>query len=512
MIVTATASASRVRYVAPSVFIGAAVISALMSPSVSLWTDEAVTVSAASRTLPELWAMIQRIDAVHGLYYAFMSVWVDVFGSSPFVLRLPSALAAGGTAVGVLMLTRQLADERTALWAASIAAVLPRLVWSGIEARPFVFSALAATWMTVLLSTALRRGRWTWTAYGVVAAVGIFVNIYLVLVVAAHAFTVAVSERRHVRRLVGFGLTAAVVALASLPLLLLVRSQQAQLGGSGDRNALSIGRKVLVNQIFLGETPDPEAASIWWTRSWQGAALVAAVLGLALMLAAVVRRSPSGDASKMRVLLFTLPWLIIPTALVATYAVLVAPIYQPRYFTFTAPAAAVLIAFGLRSLARRPIRYAVAALFLVCVSIIFVSQRTAFAKSGSDWSAVAATISESAQSGDAVYFAPRYGGQERVGMTTRRIAESYPYPFRDLDDLTLEETGASTATLDGYSRSLTDSTTSILGHERVWAIFNRATPEDVFEDSDALLRDLGFVGTERWKGPSTVVVEYSRVP
>ena len=34
-----------------------------------LWRDELASWSAASRTLPQLWAMLHNIDAVLGIYY-----------------------------------------------------------------------------------------------------------------------------------------------------------------------------------------------------------------------------------------------------------------------------------------------------------------------------------------------------------------------------------------------------------------------------------------------------------
>lgn len=496
-----------------AIFVGATVLAALMSPSVSLWTDESVTISAAERTLGELWALVQRIDAVHALYYAFMSVWVDVFGASPFSLRLPSALAAGGTALGVYFLTTRLASPRTALVAAVVSATLPRLVWSGIEARPFVFSALLAVWATYALVRAMsRRSVGSWVLYAALAAIGVMINIYLVMVVVGHAITVIARARKERRVLAGFGISAVAVAIASTPLLLLVRSQQAQLGGNGDRNVLSIARKVVINQFFLGETPDPDAGAAWFTLAWQAAAILAAALGIAAMVLAIVRPSAPGDR-KADVLAVTLPWIILPTALVAGYAVAVAPIYQPRYFTFTAPAAAILIALGLRTLSRRWYTITAIALYAVCIAVVFVSQRTPFAKSGSDWSAVASAISEAQQPRDAVYFAPRYEPVDGIiDQTTRRIAQAYPAGFAGLTDLTLEQTGAETARLDGFSRPIGEAERDLADVERVWGVYNLKSGESVVSEGDEFFERLGFRAKTIWDGPSTLVIEYLRTP
>lgn len=496
---------------AATIFLAATAIAATMSPSVSLWTDEAVTISAAQRSLGELWALVQRIDAVHALYYALMSTWVDIAGASAFTLRLPSALAAGATAVGVFFLARELTTPRTAFIAGAVSATLPRLAWGGIEARPFIFSALLAVWTTFLLVRAIRRTHaLAWTLYALVATIGVAVNIYLVMLIVAHAFTVAALARRERRTIIGFSISAVSVALISSPLLLLVRSQQAQLGGEGDRNPLSIARKILINQFFLGETPDPEEGARWFTIAWQSSAIIAAALGLSAMLLAILRRSRDGD-DKRSVLAVTIPWILLPTLLVAGYAVLVSPIYQPRYFTFTAPAAAILIALGVRSIGRRWYAAVGIAAYIACILVVLVSQRTPFAKSGADWSAVAQVVAEQSRAGDGVYFAPRYADQtDVVDMTTRRIAVSYPEGFQGLDDLTLVETGAQSATLDGFSLPISETENELSTLDRVWAVFNRKSFADVRSESEALFAELGFTPRLVWDGPSTIVVLYSQ--
>lgn len=492
------------------IFVAATVLAAAMSPSVSLWTDEAVTISAAERSFPELWALLQRIDAVHSLYYAFMNVWIEVFGASPFSLRLPSALAAGGTALGVYMLTRRLGSEGTALTAGIVAATLPRLAWGGIEARPFIFSALAAVWASYLLVRALRDGRaWLWIAYSAVAAVGVLVNIYLVMLVVGHAITVIVLARRQQGTLVRFFSAAAAAALVSSPLLLLVRSQQAQLGTAGDRSPLSILRKIVVNQFFLGETPDSEVGPLWFARAWQGAAILAAAIGVALMIVAIVRRSATGDR-KRDILALVLPWILLPTALVAAYAVVASPIYQPRYFTFTAPAAAILIALGIRAIGRRWITAATITVYALCIVVVLTSQRTPFAKGGSDWSAVADVVSAESADGDAVYFAPRYPERETINQTTRRIAQAYPDAFDGLKDVTIYRTGAESGSLDGLSRPLADAMDDLKEVDRVWVVLSVKSFPDTQDESSELLEDAGFTARVAWDGPSTVVLEYSR--
>ncbi len=79
----------------------------------SLWHDEAATISAATRSLPELLHLLRTVDAVHGLYYGLMHLWTSLAGTSPFAVRLPSAIAAG-LAVAALVLLMQRTGSRAA--------------------------------------------------------------------------------------------------------------------------------------------------------------------------------------------------------------------------------------------------------------------------------------------------------------------------------------------------------------------------------------------------------------
>ena len=68
-----------------------------------LWRDELASWSAASRTLPQLWAMLHNIDAVLGIYYLGLHLWMAVFGDSADG-HAPSVGHRDGAAAGVVAL------------------------------------------------------------------------------------------------------------------------------------------------------------------------------------------------------------------------------------------------------------------------------------------------------------------------------------------------------------------------------------------------------------------------
>ena len=160
---------------------GAAVSSvAITTPSV--WFDEAATVSGATRSISELLHMLDKVDAVHGLYYMLMHVVFGAAGYTPLSLRLVSAFAVGATAAVVVVLDRQLRPGSMGIVASSVFCVLPRVTWMGGEGRSFALTALVAGILTIALLFALRRKTvLPWVLYAVVAVVALVPFVLVVV-------------------------------------------------------------------------------------------------------------------------------------------------------------------------------------------------------------------------------------------------------------------------------------------------------------------------------------------
>lgn len=214
--------------VVASAALAAIVLVSAGSWHVSLWYDEAATLAAAHRSPTELWAMTHHVDAVHGLYYAIMHVWTAAAGSSPIAVRLPSALAVGAALAGTYALARRLDSIPTAALATVFVLLLPRVTWAGIEARSSALTIAAAVWATFLLVHALdaptRRRRWA--GYALLSILGVWLNIYLLLLVPAHALTLALLQAPS-RAWRGWFTAAAAICLASAPVILAARAQSA---------------------------------------------------------------------------------------------------------------------------------------------------------------------------------------------------------------------------------------------------------------------------------------------
>jgi mannosyltransferase len=411
----------------------AAVVSAAGASRPSLWFDEGATISAAaSRSLSELWRLLGHIDAVHGLYYLVMHGWFAVFPPTEFWSRVPSCLAVGLAAAGVVVFSKQFSSRTIAVCAGVVFAILPRVTWAGVEARSYAFTAAAAIWLTVLLITAIRRnGWWLWLLYAVALMLSILLNIYLVLLVPTYAVVTPVIERRR-SVIVWWSVTSAVAVAAMTPFMFFAHGQRFQVGWLSHlnwHNAID----VLLHQFFDNSVPF---------------AILAAVLLLAAIAFRLTGRWEWDRDSRLLVVVCA-AWIGVPTAVSLIYSAF-EPFYYPRYLFFTTPAMAVILAVCIVAVAGKS-RWIATLLVVLAVAALpnyLLSQRQPYAKEGWDYSQVADVVAAHAAPGDCllvdntVVWLP---GPIRALLATR------PAAFRPLVDVGRGHRGPERGTLwDGH--------------------------------------------------------------
>ncbi|KHO24328.1 membrane protein [Mycolicibacterium setense] len=365
----------------------AIVLSAAGAARPSLWFDEAATISAATRSVSQLWDLIGHIDAVHGLYYLGMHGWFAVFPATEFWSRFSSCLAVGGAAGGVVVLGRQFSSRTVSVCAGVLFAMLPRITWAGIEARSYSWSTLAAVWLTVLLVAAIRRDRTAlWVSYGALLVVSTVLNIFVVLMVIPHALAVAMlCDRRRTRA--GWAAVTTAAVLIVVPFISWCRSQSFQVGWISPLSLRTVA-EVAMEQYF--------------DHSLSFALLAAAVLIAPLL---VKRLRPTDDGTR-RLALLAAAWVAAPTAVLLVYSAVSQPLYYPRYLCFTTPAMALLLAVCVVAVARSRewITAALAVFALAATPNYITVQRGPYAKEGMDFSQVADVISAHSSPGDCVIF------------------------------------------------------------------------------------------------------------
>ena len=462
----------------------------------SFWYDEAATISAAyGRSLGQLWHMLGNVDAVHGLYYVLMHAWFQIFPPTEFWSRVPSGLAVGGAAAGVVVLAKQFSPRTTAVASGVFCAVLPRTTWAGIEARPYALSMMAAVWLTVLLVVAVRReSAWPWLPYGIVLATSILLDMYVVLLLIAHAVFIF-AFRRPRKVFIDFAVASVLTVFALAPFVVAVIGQVHQVKWIAPIGHRTI-EDVAVQQYFERSPP------------------FGVLSALLVVVAIVLWRFTSAQLvqAERQLLALAIGWIAIPTAVIVGLSALLHPIYTPRYLSFTAPAMALVLGVCTGALAVKPwVTAAVVAVFAVAATPNYIrAQRNPYAKYGMDYSQVADLITAKASPGDCllvndtVTFMP---------APMRPLLAARPDAYRKLIDLTLWQ--RATETNDVFDTNLIPEVVATpLSHcDVVWIITQADKSMPAHEQGSAIPpgpqygptpafavpHDLGFRLVERWQ-------------
>src|SRR5215469_7846007 len=330
------------------------------------WGDEADTVSAVSRALPQLVQMLRHVDAVHGLYY--LSLWpvVRVLGAGELAMRLPSALAMAAAALGVAAIARRLASARAALWAGLLFAAFPMISAQGHDARPYGMVAAAAVLASYLLIRAVADPRRRWFAgYGVSLVLLCYLELFGLLLILAHAATLAglcregghgpgaAPPRLVIRRWL---ITVAAALAAVVPLGLYGWQQRAQIAWI----ARPGWHDVLSAATSLAGGPTALAVVVGVLAVLGGMAGPPARPGLARPaglprrpvltgLARLTGQAPGPAGAGRTLTWLALPWLALPPAMLLAVSE-IKPVYNFRYLVFCLPAVALLAGAGLAAL------------------------------------------------------------------------------------------------------------------------------------------------------------------
>jgi len=285
-------------------------------------------------------------------------------------------------------------------------------------------------------------------------AAGIYLFLYLVLLLAVHATFVMLANREVLRAWIKGAALALVLASPIIVIGVLQREQIEFLA----RRDYATPLNVIVKQWF-GSIP---VAIFCW-------ALVAVAVVTFIVRA---RRSHS----RLRSLtVLALVWVTVPTAVLVIGNATIAPMYNMRYLTFATPAAAILVAIGMAAIARSvrngaARRLTVALLVAVLLALClpgYLAQRGQFAKDGgSDLRQVAAFIGANANPGDAVVF----DQSTKPSRDPRLALRLYPADFAAVRDVALVTPFAETSGLWDEVASIDDTWPALTGSRDVWAV------------------------------------------
>jgi mannosyltransferase len=426
----------------------------------SYWRDEAATMSAVQRPLGNLLQTLGNIDAVHGAYYLLIWVVVRLGGTGELVTRFPSALAMAGAAAAVAALGRRLISPRAGLASGLVFAILPEVSLYGQEARSYAIVVALAALASYLLVRAMQadRGatrRWL-TGYAVcLAALGI-VNIFGLLLIPAHAVTVALQYLRSdgtgevtgTTRVAGAGAVPGTGAVTGA-------GSAAGAGGShADRSlvlgwlaAAAAGIAVASPLLVLGYVQRgthpwlvrPGLRAVEGLHDLVGPALM--VDGVVLVIAAGVVVSALAGRERLRanwpgsVLGLGLPWLILPPAILVIGSQ-ITPLYTFRYVLFCLPAIALLAGAGLAALG-----WVAGTAALVVIAVLGLP--TQLQVRGPDGHG------DNVRQADRIVARNLRPGDAVLEFKAENFAQAYPYGIRQLIPIAQAKTPIQSATLVG---------------------------------------------------------------
>ncbi|MFJ3302757.1 hypothetical protein ACIPSA_06510 [Streptomyces sp. NPDC086549] len=427
-----------------------------------MWRDEAVTFQVAQRTVPQIWQLLHGVDAVHGLYYLLMHA-VLALHPGEVLLRLPSVCGAAATAGLVAALGTRLARPRVGLWAGLLYAVTPMAGHYAQEGRSYALVAAGATGATLLLVRAAAEGSAgpgeaglrggggrSWWAYGAILGVTCWLHELAVLLVLAHAGTLALARARgRVWRLWGCATGAVVVTL--LPMVAVSHAQSAQLAWLTEpttENAQELLR------AFVGPT-----SGVYWT-------------GLALAAVGLTRLA--GRRGEV-----TCAGVALPLAVVPPVALMLAsqfsPLYVDRYVLYALAGAPLLVAAGADRVAGTVGRLRIGSPVLAFTGVLAVFCAFAHqlpllredrlpAHRPDDLAAVSRAAARELRPGDPVLFLP---------SSARGTALTYPAAFRGTRDVALALGAPESGTLYGTEVGPDTLRRRLAGLDRVWVVADR---------------------------------------
>lgn len=187
----------------------------------SLWLDEVASVVYAKSSLADLLTLFNRnydtADTLNmSLYYLVLHFWLGI-GETEARIRLLSVVFGVVTLIPIYLIGRQIAGTAGGVLAALVFSASQFAVRYSQEARGYTLLMLVSVTLTWLLLRAYERPSFSrCLAYGLVAALGLYVHFFFVFVLLAHALW-AIATRSSISRR-HFLAAAVPVVVAAIPI------------------------------------------------------------------------------------------------------------------------------------------------------------------------------------------------------------------------------------------------------------------------------------------------------
>ncbi|HMB69773.1 MAG TPA: glycosyltransferase family 39 protein [bacterium] len=233
-------------------------------------------------------------------WYALMWGWTKVFGTGLTAVRMPGVLLSTGCVLLVFLLGAMEGNRRAGLVAAGLVALNGHQIYWAQVARPSAMLAFLGLLACVLMLHAVRggpRARWALAGYGAVIWLGLTIEYYFWIFLAAHIAWNLLAGAKHrgaFSAILRVQLLAIILA-SPIVTLALFQSREAHFEGNvlhGYRDLLQLG--FLFVSVSPLDYPAPEDVTRW--LPWVGAVLlVAGLLAMRGRRGVAARGGGNGD-------------------------------------------------------------------------------------------------------------------------------------------------------------------------------------------------------------------------
>jgi mannosyltransferase len=498
-----------------------------------LWRDELASWSAASRSLPQLWAMLHNIDAVLGVYYFGLHAWMAVFGDSPTAMRLPSVIAMTAAAPVVALIGRRLGGNLTGLASGLVFALIPSVSRYAQEARPYAFAMFFAALATLMFLRAMERPAWSrWAIYSVVLGAAGVANLVAITVAAGHFAIILWDFCQRTVRVGGEGdggraLPGSRPDPQGTPLLLVRRFLVAFVGGA-----------ILVSPLVhaghtqqswqIGQQVEPHVAQLFGISGglWQEMFASIPVAGVVILLT-IAAFVAAADARQRVIAGYAIALAIVPVIAVWFISRGPASYWTFRYMLFSLTGWSVAAGLGITYLTERAKgtrlarlsgalnpRYAVAAIAIVVVGLAGIHDQLAIRQNiahnlwaypeqppngtAVDYKTAARIVEERAKPGDVIAY-------QVSDLNHYQVDTSLNYYLRGMKHRPAPVFQAQSQ-IEAESLQpveCADPSACIQGTPRIWVVYVTHLAGDPFSalpgNEEALIQILGYNVVTQWQ-------------
>lgn len=177
---------------------------------------------ARELSIHEILFVLPKFDPHPPLYYLILHYWVDIAGTSPISLRLPSVLFGTGTVIAIYGLLLRTTDDNTAILGGALVAAASFQVTHAQTARMYaLLTFLTAASMYAFVATVEDRSVRATSGYIVSTVLLGYTHVYGLFIVGAQVLYLLQRSRREeisLRRLTRrWGPVYAIIGVALLP-------------------------------------------------------------------------------------------------------------------------------------------------------------------------------------------------------------------------------------------------------------------------------------------------------